>query len=151
MCYNISTKGEKIKTLPKIKNRVATNARKRYKMAEVKEMTMREFFETIVNGEVTDKVIEKAKAEITKLDTRNAKRKGDNSKRAKENEPIKAEILSYLAENEGVHTSAQIGLAIGQSTAKVSSLCGQLAKADKVKVTEVKEKGKAKVNGYALA
>lgn len=120
-------------------------------MADKKEITMREFFEAVAESDLDAEIIEKAKTEIAKLDARNAKRKGDNSKRAKENEPIKTEILSYLAENKGVHTSAKIGLAIGQSTAKVSSLCGQLAKDEKVVISEVKEKGKAKVNGYAIA
>ena len=114
-------------------------------MAEKKEMTMREFYTAIVEGKVTDEVIAKATAEIEKLDARNEKRKGENSKRAKENEPIKADIL------DGKSVASAIGIGIGQSTNKVSALCKQMVEAKVLSVSEYKEKGKSKVNAYAIA
>ena len=38
------------------------------------EITMRQFFEAVVNGNITPAMVEKAKAEIAKLDATNAKR-----------------------------------------------------------------------------
>lgn len=152
MCYNISTVRERQElTLPN-KKWVATNARKRHKMAnEVKEITMREFFEAVTKNEITDRVIAKAEAEIAKLDERNEKRKGENSKRAKENAPIIEAIVNYLTENKGVKVASVIAKALDLSTAKVSSLCGKLVAEGKVKVSKVKEKGKSPVNGYEIA
>jgi len=119
-------------------------------MAEKKEMTMREFYTAIVEGKITDEVIAKATAEIEKLDARNEKRKGENSKRAKENEPIKAEILDYIKTN-GKSVASAIGIGIGQSTNKVSALCKQMVEAGTLAVSVHKEKGKSKVNAYAIA
>ena len=119
-------------------------------MADKKEITMREFFKAVVDNKITDEIVAKAEAEIVKLDERNAKRKGENSKRAKENEPIKAAILDYLKAN-GKSVASVIGLAIGQSTNKVSALCKQMSDEGIVAVSEYKEKGKSAVNAYALA
>lgn len=119
-------------------------------MADKKEITMREFFKAVVDNEITDEIIAKAKAEIVKLDERNAKRKGENSKRAKENEPIKEAIVEYLTDN-GKAVASVIGLAIGQSTNKVSALCKQLTDEGVLVKSEYKEKGKSAVNEYALA
>ena len=120
-------------------------------MADKKEITMREFFKAVVDNEITDEIVAKAKAEIVKLDERNSKRKGENSKRAKENEPIMEAIVNYLTENKGVKVASVIAKALDLSTAKVSSLCGKLAAEGKVKVSKVKEKGKSAVNGYEIA
>lgn len=119
-------------------------------MAEKKEITMREFFEAVAESDLDSEIIEKAKSEIAKLDARNAKRKGENSKRAKENEPIKAAILDYITEN-GKSVASVIGLAIGQSTNKVSALCKQMVEAGVLKKEDYKEKGKSAVNAYSLA
>ena len=118
-------------------------------MADKKEITMRDFFKAVVDGNITDEIVAKAKAEIVKLDARNAKRKGENSKRAKENEPIKAAILDYITEN-GKSVASAIGLAVGQSTNKVSALCKQMVEAGTLEVSDHKEKGKSKVNAYSL-
>jgi hypothetical protein len=119
-------------------------------MADKKEITMREFLKAVVDGNITDEIVEKANAEIVKLDERNAKRKGENSKRAKENEPIKADILNFIKAN-GKSVASAIGIGIGQSTNKVSALCKQMVDAGTLAVSEYKEKGKSKVNAYSLA
>jgi predicted HTH transcriptional regulator len=118
--------------------------------SEKKEMTMREFLSAVAESDLSAEVIDKAKAEIVKLDERNAKRKGENSKRAKENEPIKSAIVDYLKEN-GKSVASVIGLAIGQSTNKVSALCKQMVEAGVLKKEDYKEKGKSAVNAYSLA
>lgn len=119
-------------------------------MADKKEITMRDFLKAVVDGNITDEIVAKAKAEIVKLDERNAKRKGENSKRAKENEPIKTAILDYITEN-GKSVASVIGLTIGQSTNKVSALCKQMVEAGVLKKEDYKEKGKSAVNAYSLA
>ena len=60
-------------------------------------MTKREFLNAVIalNDEVTT---EFAKAEIEKMDARNASRKDKPSKKSVENEPIKARIAEVLTD-----------------------------------------------------
>ena len=51
-------------------------------------MTNREFFERVIETVEDAEIIEFAKTSIKKLDERNAKRKEQTSKKAKENEPL---------------------------------------------------------------
>ena len=115
------------------------------KVKKVKTMTRREMFEAIVNGNITDEVVTMAKNEITKMDERNAKRKGKPSKNALANEPIKAQILEVLTDTPMV--ASEVAERVGVTTQKASALLRQI---DGLTVTDVKVKGKGKVKGYAL-
>ena len=108
-------------------------------------MTRREMFEAIVNGNITDEVVEMAQNEIVKMDERNAKRKNTPSKTALANEPIKAQITEVLTSEP--QTASAIAEVVGISTQKASALLRQI---DGLTVTEVKVKGKGKVKGYSL-
>ena len=112
----------------------------------MKLMTKREMFEAIINGNINEEIVEMAKAEIVKMDERNAKRKNSPSKTAIANEPIKAEIVKVLS-GEPIPAS-EIAEKVGISTQKASALLRQI---DGLNVTEIKVKGKGKVKGYALA
>ena len=113
-------------------------------------MTYREFYTAIVNGEMNAELQAFATEAIAKLDTRNANRASRPSKIALANEPIKAQILEFLANGE-THIAKEIGEAVGITTAKASSLCGQLAKEEKVVATEVKLPKVGKRIAYTLA
>ena len=108
-------------------------------------MTNREMFNAIINGEITDELIEKAKAEIEKLDARNAARKNKPSKKSVENEPIKDAIKSVLTDTP--QTATEIAAKVEISTQKASALLKQI---DGLTVTDVKVKGKGARKGYAL-
>lgn len=113
--------------------------------------TMRAFLENVKAGNVGDVEKAYAEAEIAKLDARNEKRKGAESKTAKANAPIKEAITAYVGENAG-KTAKEIGEAIGQTTAKVSALATILVKEGVLVTTEVKPAGgKGKVKAYTLA
>ena len=109
-------------------------------------MTNREMLTAIVNGELNDEVIEKAKSEIAKLDARNANRKNKPSKTQIENAPIIEKIAGLLTEEP--MRASEIAEALGISTAKASALA---KKVDGVTVTDVKVKGKGMQKGYSLA
>ena len=109
-------------------------------------MTKREMFEAIVNGNVTDEVIEMAKNEIVKMDEKNAKRRNFPSKTAVANEPIKAQIKEILT-NEP-QSAKEVAEKVEISVQKASALLRQI---DGLAVNEIKVKGKGKVKGYALA
>lgn len=109
-------------------------------------MTKREFLEMVIEESANAEVKAFAEGEIVKMNERNAKRSASPSKKAIENEPIKAQIKSILTDEP--HTASEIANTIGISTQKASALLRQI---DGLTVTEVKVKGKGKVKGYALA
>lgn len=113
-------------------------------------MTYREFYNAVINGEINPETIEFATNAIAKLDTRNASRASRPSKVAIANEPIKASISEFLASGE-THIAKEIGEAVGITTAKASSLCGQMVKDGVLTATEVKVPKVGKRVAYTLA
>ena len=107
-------------------------------------MTLRELYEIVVTGEITEEAKAKATEEIAKLDARNAKRKGEESKKAKENAPIKESIAAVLTDEP--QTASDIAKTVGISVQKASSLLRQMD----VTVTDVKVKGKGTQKAYSL-
>ena len=107
-------------------------------------MTLREMLTAVVEGNITEEVTTKASEEISKLDARNAKRKGEESKKAKENAPIKESIAAVLTDEP--QTASDIAKTVGISVQKASSLLRQMD----VTVTEVKVKGKGTQKAYSL-
>ena len=114
-----------------------------------KIMTNREAYNAVINGEVTDKVIEHFAAELAKLDARNKARSSKPSKTQLANEPIKAHLLEILAVKP--MTASEIHeVDADLSTQKISSLCRQLVEAGKLAVEEVKIPKKGKQKQYSL-
>ena len=117
------------------------------------DITMRQYHEAIISGNITDAIIEKARAEIAKLDAVNAKRAEKAAEKAKENDPIKNAIYNLLVE-KGPMVASAIGMELTTpeaevTTSKVSSMCGQMVKERRLTVEDVKVKGKGKVKQYS--
>ena len=108
-------------------------------------MTQREFFNAVIESNVSDELKAFATDAIAKLDARNAKRSATPSKSQIANEAVKAEIAKVLTEEP--QTASEIAQKCEISTQKASSL---LSRMSDLKVTEVKVKGKGKVKGYSL-
>ena len=103
-------------------------------------MTKREFFTQVAENEnVTAHIRTFAQEAIDKIDKANAKRASKPSKTAEANEPIKAQILEFVAAAEGAVGAKTVAEAIGVTTQKASSLMVQMAKAG-VLVREETEK-----------
>lgn len=115
-----------------------------------KSMTMREFMEKVISADISAEMTEYAQTAIAKMDAKNEKRKTTMNKNQEANVKIKAKIAETM-EAEKVYTSAQISEFIGVSTAKVTALLMQMVKNGEVVKSEVKIKGKGKVNGYSKA
>lgn len=113
-------------------------------------MTQREFYNAIVNADVATEIKDFATAAIAKLDARNEARKTKVSPKKEANEALKAQIVEK-AETEVQYTAATIGEEFGISTQKAAQLMTQLVKEGKFVKTEVKIKGKGKVNAYVKA
>lgn len=115
-------------------------------------MTNRQFLTAIVEGKVTPEIVEYAKAQIVKLDEKNAKRRETGTANQRANEGIKEAILGAM-EAGVTYTAAEIvtfGIDGITSTQKVSPLMSQLSDTGKITISEVKIKGKSKVKGYTL-
>lgn len=118
-------------------------------------MTKREFLNeviAVIDGTSEVDVLELkefAKAEIVKLDERNASRSSKPTKAQIENEPIKEKILEVLSTGERMVASA-IAERVEISTQKASALCRQLVESQKLKVEEVKIPKKGKQKAYSI-
>ena len=118
-------------------------------------MTKREFLNeviAVIDGTSEVNVLELkefAKAEIVKLDERNASRSSKPTKTQIENEPIKEKILEVLSTGERMVASA-IAERLEISTQKVSALCRQLVESKKLKVEDVKIPKKGKQKAYMI-
>lgn len=129
--------------------RVVTYTRKRF------IMTKREFLNeviAVIDGTSEVDVLELkefAKAEIVKLDERNASRSSKPTKTQIENEPIKEKILEVLSTGERMVASA-IAERLEISTQKASALCRQLVESKQLKVEDVKIPKKGKQKAYMI-
>ena len=118
-------------------------------------MTKREFFNeviAVIDGTSEVNVLELkefAKAEIVKLDERNASRSSKPTKTQIENEPIKEKILEVLSTGERMVASA-IAERLEISTQKASALCRQLVESKQLKVEDVKIPKKGKQKAYMI-
>ena len=118
-------------------------------------MTKREFLNeviAVIDGTSEVDVLalkEFAKAEIVKLDERNANRSSKPTKTQIENEPIKEKILEVLSTGERMVASA-IAERLEISTQKASALCRQLVESKKLKVEDVKIPRKGKQKAYSI-
>ena len=118
-------------------------------------MTKREFLNeviAVIDGTSEVNVLELkefAKAEIVKLDKRNASRSSKPTKTQIENEPIKEKILEVLSTGERMVASA-IAERLEISTQKVSALCRQLVESKQLKVEDVKIPKKGKQKAYSI-
>jgi hypothetical protein len=108
---------------------------------------MRQFFEAVVEGKITPSIVEKAKAEIAKLDATNAKRAEKAKAKAVEYEPIKSAIFEFLKAN-GTKTTSEIAVAIEQSVPKTSAMARQMVEEGRLTSSEVSVKGKGKQKAY---
>lgn len=113
-------------------------------------MTKREFYVAISNGEMNDELMAMATAEIEKMDTANEKRKGVQSKKAAENQPIIDRIVTEILSNEPM-TATDVAAILELSVQKTSSLCRAAVAQGKAVQSETKVKGKGTQKTYTLA
>ena len=115
-------------------------------MAE--KFTNRMGFTAIVNGKITDEVIQWAKGEIAKLDKKNAKRKSIEGEIKAENKPIAEAILKAL--EGGSMISSTLAMTIGQTTQKTNGVAGEMVKLGMLTKSKVKVKNKGEQTAYEL-
>ena len=119
-------------------------------MTNTNEITLRQLFTAVVEGNITPAMVEKAKAEIAKLDAINAKRAEKAKEKAAENLPIKQAIFDFLVAN-GTKTTAEVakGVEVLEGSApKASAMLRQMVDEGRLTSSEVSVKGKGKQKAY---
>ena len=112
-------------------------------------MTNREFFTNIIKGNLSADVLAHAKAELTKLDERNEKRRNAVTPNDKANAEIAKSIVALLTE-KGAMLSADIATALNLTASKVNGVAIQMCNAHELVSTKVKVKGKGERTQYSL-
>ena len=115
-------------------------------------MTTREYFNAVLNANISDEMNEASVEFLSKLDSRNEKRKSVVTKDKAEAASRRDMVLAFLRENEGSFTRDQIAEAIGNKRLSrvVGYACKTLVDGGLVTKTEVKVEKSRKV-AYTLA
>ena len=113
-------------------------------------MTIREFYNEVINANVSEDMTNKATELLAALDARNEKRKGTESKEKKEAAERRDAVLEFLKTHEGAFTRDQIAFEVNMDPAKVSGACTALVKDGLVVRSEVKVEKSRKV-AYSIA
>ena len=113
-------------------------------------MTKREFYVAISAGEMNDEIMTMAATEIEKMDAANEKRKGVQSKKAAENQPIIDRIVNEILTAEP-QTATDIAAVLELSVQKTSFLCRSAVAQGKAVQSDVKVPKKGTQKAYALA
>lgn len=113
-------------------------------------MTQREFFNAVINANVSADVTAFAEGRIKHLDDVNANRKSKGTPTQRENAVLRENILAKVNKNVP-YTSNEVATLMGITPAKASALCRQIAENGGATVVKAKvEKGKGKVNVYTF-
>ena len=118
--------------------------------ATSEKYTARNFYNEVIAANISETVTNFAKAEIEKMDARNAKRVEKNAEKAAELQPVLDQIVDEILTTEP-KTATEIGAVLGFSAQKVSPMMKKLVEAGRAKVETVKVKGKRPCNGYTVA
>jgi predicted HTH transcriptional regulator len=113
-------------------------------------MTQREFYNAIINGTITEDVINTAKAYLAKIDATNEKRRNTPSKAQEANAPLMDQIVATVLTGEA-KTASDVATELGVSPQKASALLRALVAEGKANVQDVKVPKKGTQKGYTLA
>jgi len=114
-------------------------------------MTIREFYQSVIESNINDDLTVKATELLSALDARNEKRKSTDSKEKREVAERRNTIVAFLNDHKGESfTRDQISFNLDIDPAKVSGACTALVKDGTVIKTEIKVEKSRKV-AYSIA
>lgn len=90
-------------------------------------MTMREFYEAIINANISEEITDKAKEGINAIDRRNASKASKVTEKDERNNELREKIVQYLVENNSA-IGTDIATALDANKSVVIGLCGQMVK-----------------------
>jgi len=115
-------------------------------------MTRRERLEAVINGNITEELVEECKVELQKMDASNAKRASKQTEHQKVNAEIATTILGFLSsDNEMMVDEIVANLGGDYTRQRVTGIMTNLVKSGSVVANDVKVKGKGKRKAYTLA
>jgi Fic family protein len=106
-------------------------------------MTIREYYQSVLDANISEEMNTATQTLIAKLDARNEKRKSADSKQKREVADRQSLVLNFLKTNEGVFTRENIaeacGISVGQAqSAALALVRGGFANKSEVKVDKTK-------------
>lgn len=113
-------------------------------------MTTREYFQAVLDANISEEMNNASKELIRKLDEKNAKRKSADTKQKRETADRRTAVLEFLKEHEGAFVRDAIAEATGLTAGQVSSACTSLIDGGLVVKSKVKI-DKAEKVAYSLA
>lgn len=115
------------------------------------EMTKRDFYNKVIANEITEDVVEFAKAAIVKLDAVNEKRRNTPTKAQKANEEFVAKLVNEIL-TDIPKTAVDIAAEFGTMThQKATAIAKAAVEAGLAKVEDVKVAKKGNQKGYTRA
>ena len=99
-------------------------------------------------ADLSETMREETLERLAKINAKNEKRKGMQTKTQKENEPIAQAIVEALA--DGQKLSVELATAVGCSVNKVNGIALNLVNEGRLVKTKVKVKGKGEQTAYSL-
>lgn len=111
-------------------------------------MTRRQRLEAVINGNITEELVEDCKRELEKLNAQGARvlEKSKETPLHKENKELAEKIYLYL-ESEP-KTAEEIAEEFKVTRQRVTALCTGLVKEGRLQVEDLKIKGKGTRKGY---
>lgn len=111
-------------------------------------MTNREMLENVVNGTITAETVEKAQAELAKLDEVNAHRaKAKAEKKAAVDNPLIEQATEIFSNATAPMTASELAKALDITTSKATVIAKAV---EGITITDIKVKGGRSVKGYSL-
>lgn len=116
-----------------------------------KKMTQRDFLTEVINGNLTDEVLDFAAEWKRKIEEKNAKRREQPSKTQLENAELEGKIRDFLFTTDDPLTTSEIAAQFDLSTQKIAPRMAAIVAAGEAKETTIKVEGKGKRKAYVHA
>ena len=117
-------------------------------------MTRRERLEAVINGEITEELIEECKEELKKLDAHSAavNQKAKESEQYKANKVYEERVYEFL---KGLKEPVQVGEILDEvapwlTRQRMTAICTNLVRKGRIRAVDVKVKGKGKRRAYVV-
>lgn len=113
-------------------------------------MTRRQRLEAVINGEITEELIEECREELKKLDAASAKalERSRSTDHYNENKELEEKVFQLLTEEPIQIDELKEKLGVELTRQRLTAICTNLIKAERIKSTDIKVKGKGKRKAY---
>lgn len=113
-------------------------------------MTRRQRLEAVINGEITEELIEECKEELKKLDAASAKalERARSTDHYNENKELEEQVYRLLTSEPVQIDELKEKLGVELTRQRLTAICTNLIKAERIQSCDVKVKGKGKRKAY---